>query len=152
MKYLQKNVKMTKEQAQEYVERRYSHQQLEEGTKVKLNWELIRRHPDWKIQRKDFKEWVEAHKDEVFTVEWDEQKKKNNTTDKKILVCLAEDTTEPKWLFYTSTLIPQATVTVKLDNGTETDIAMSVADAQNADKIQQAVNEALEREANQKGK
>lgn len=151
-KYLQKTVKMSKEQAKEYVERQYSHQQLEEGTKVKLNWELIKRHPDWKIQREDYRTWVEAHKDEVFTVEWDESRKKNNSKDKKMLVCLAEDTTEPKWLFFTSTLIPQATATIKLEDGTESEIVMSTEEAQNASKIQKAINEALSREAEQKGK
>ena len=151
-KYLQKTVKMSKEQAKEYIERQYSHQQLEEGTKVKLNWELIRRHLDWKIQRKDFKEWVEAHKDEVFTVEWDKKRKENNSRDKKMLVCLAEDTTEPKWLFFTSTLIPQAVATITMEDGTENEIVMSVEDAQDSDKIQAAINEALNREAEQKGK
>ena len=151
-KYLQKTVKMSKEQAKEYVERQYSHQQLEEGTKVKLNWELIRRHPDWKIQRADFKAWVEAHKDEVFTVEWDKKRKENNSKDKKMLVCLAEDTTEPKWLFFTSTLIPQAVATITMEDGTENEIVMSVEDAQDSDKIQAAINEALNREAEQLGK
>lgn len=149
VKYLQKNAKISREAAKELVERRYSHQELEEGTKVKLNWELIKRHPDWAIQREDYREWVEAHKDEVFTVEWDENRKQNNTSDKKILVCLAEDTTDPKWLFYTSTLIPQATATIKLEDGTESEIVMSAEEAQNTDKIQAAINEALSREAEQ---
>ena len=130
---------------------KYSHYPLEEGTKVKLNWELIKRHPDWKIQRKDYKEWVEAHKDEVFTVEWDENRKKNNTSDKKFLVCLKEDETEPKWLFYSSTLIPLPVATVQLDDGTKKDIVINdTNDIKSVDKIQDAINEALEREKNNK--
>ena len=150
-KILQKTAKISRADAKKLVEMKYSHYPLEEGTKVKLNWELIKRHPDWKIQRKDYKEWVEAHKDEVFTVEWDENRKKNDTSDKKFLVCLKEDETDPKWLFYSSTLIPLPVATVKLDDGTEKDIVINDAnDIKSVDKIQDAINEALEREKNNK--
>lgn len=150
-KILQKTAKISRADAKKLVEMKYSHYPLEEGTKVKLNWELIKRHPDWKIQRKDYKEWVEAHKDEVFTVEWDENRKRNNTSDKKFLVCLKEDETDPKWLFYSSTLIPLPVATVKLDDGTEKDIVINdVNDIKSVDKIQDAINEALEREKNNK--
>lgn len=148
---MQKTAKISRADAKKLVEMKYSHYPLEEGTKVKLNWELIKRHPDWKIQRKDYKEWVEAHKDEVFTVEWDENRKKNDTSDKKFLVCLKEDETDPKWLFYSSTLIPLPVATVKLDDGTEKDIIINdVNDIKSVDKIQDAINEALEREKNNK--
>lgn len=150
-KILQKTAKISRADAKKLVEMKYSHYPLEEGTKVKLNWELIKRHPDWKIQRKDYKEWVEAHKDEVFTVEWDENRKRNDTSDKKFLVCLKEDETDPKWLFYSSTLIPLPVATVKLDDGTEKDIIINdVNDIKSVDKIQDAINEALEREKNNK--
>ena len=151
IKVLQKTAKISRADAKKLVEMKYSHYPLEEGTKVKLNWELIKRHPDWKIQRKDYKEWVEAHKDEVFTVEWDENRKKNNTSDKKFLVCLKEDETEPKWLFYSSTLIPLPVATVQLDDGTKKDIVINdTNDIKSVDKIQDAINEALEREKNNK--
>lgn len=150
-KVLQKTAKISRADAKKLVEMKYSHYPLEEGTKVKLNWELIKRHPDWKIQRKDYKEWVETHKDEVFTVEWDENRKRNDTSDKKFLVCLKEDETNPKWLFYSSTLIPLPVATVKLDDGTEKDIIINdVNDIKSVDKIQDAINEALEREKNNK--
>ena len=148
---MQKTAKISRADAKKLVEMKYSHYPLEEGTKVKLNWELIKRHPDWKIQRKDYKEWVEAHKDEVFTVEWDKNRKQNDTSDKKFLVCLKEDETNPKWLFYSSTLIPLPVATVKLDDGTEKDIVINDAnDIKSVDKIQDAINEALEREKNNK--
>ena len=151
IKVLQKTAKISRADAKKLVEMKYSHYPLEEGTKVKLNWELIKRHPDWKIQRKDYKEWVEAHKDEVFTVEWDENRKKNNTSDKKFLVCLKEDETEPKWLFYSSTLIPLPVATVQLDDGTKKDIVINdTNDIKSVDKIQDAINEALEREKENK--
>ena len=150
-KVLQKTAKISRADAKKLVEMKYSHYPLEEGTKVKLNWELIKRHPDWKIQRKDYKEWVEAHKDDVFTVEWDEKRKNNNTSDKKFLVCLKEDETNPKWLFYSSTLIPLPVATVKLDDGTEKDIVINdMNNIKSVDKIQDAINEALEREKNNK--
>ena len=151
IKVLQKTAKISRADAKKLVEMKYSHYPLEEGTKVKLNWELIKRHPDWKIQRKDYKEWVEAHKDDVFTVEWDEKRKNNNTSDKKFLVCLKEDETNPKWLFYSSTLIPLPVATVKLDDGTEKDIVINdMNNIKSVDKIQDAINEALEREKNNK--
>lgn len=154
---------LTKEEAQKIVDTYYSHKPLEEGTKVKLNWELISRSPDWKKQRKAYREWITEHKDNVFTVEWDSRRKERDTYDKKFMVCLKEDDTEPKWLFYTSLLIPQATVTVKMNSGEEFNLTM---DADNIDnkldrakkvtketidnKIDEAVREAIERENSRK--
>lgn len=132
--------------AQSIVEKYYNNIELEEGATVKLNYELMCRHPDWKIQRDDFKEWVTTHKDEYFTVEWDEKRKANNSKDKKIMVCLKEDTTEPKWLFHTDTLIPIATAKVKLDSGKEVKVNLDGVTDVNDPRIQAAVNEALERE------
>lgn len=132
--------------AQTIVERYYNNIELEEGATVKLNYELMIRHPDWKIQREDFKEWVTSHKDEYFTVEWDELRKEKNSRDKKLMVCLKEDTTEPKWLFHTDTLIPVATAKVKLDSGDEVKVNLDGVTDPNDARIQKAVNEALERE------
>ena len=140
---------LTKTQAKQIVETYYSGNPLEEGAKVKLNYELMVRHPDWKILRKDFREWVEAHKDEVFTVEWDERRKKNDTKDKKLNVCLKEDTTNPKWLFHSDTLIPQISATITLNNGKTIDAGV-VEDA-NREAVEKAVNEALERERQKTG-
>lgn len=135
-----------RETAKKFVEQRYSYQELEEGQTVKLNYELMIRHPDWKIQREDFKTWVTEHKDDYFTVEWDTTRKLNNTKDKKINVCLAEDTTNPKWLFYSDTLIPISTAKVKLDSGKEIKVNLDgVTDVSDA-RIQEAVQEALARE------
>ena len=132
--------------AQTIVERYYNNVELEEGYTVKLNYELMIRHPDWKIQRNDFKEWVVAHKDDYFTVEWDSVRKEKNSKDKKIMVCLKEDTTEPKWLFHTDTLIPIATAKVKLESGEEVKVNLDGVTDPNDARIQEAVNEALERE------
>lgn len=145
IKRLQKNG-VKRSVAQTIVEKYYTNVELEEGASVKLNYELMVRHPDWKIQRDDFKEWVTAHKDEYFTVEWDKKRKENNSKDKKIMVCLKEDTTEPKWLFHTDTLIPITTAKIKLDSGGEVRVNLDGVTDPNDSRIQEAVNEALERE------
>lgn len=135
--------------ARTLVERYYSDIPLEEGTPVKINYDFIVRHPDWKIQREDYKQWIEEHKDETFTVEWDERRKATNSRDKKINVCFKEDTTNPKWLFNTATLIPLPVATIKLDSGEEikTVINSNSADDLTSQKINDAVSEALERES-----
>lgn len=78
-----------------------------EGEKVVLDLERIKSYPDWKEMRKDYREWVEAHEGEIFTVEFDPEKKKNSTLDVSYWVQLVEDTTEPKWLFWAGDLIRQ---------------------------------------------
>lgn len=135
-----------REVAKQLVEKYYTNIELEEGATVKLNYDLMSRHPDWKIQRDDFKTWVTEHKDEYFTVEWDEQRKAQNSPDKKLMVCLKEDTTEPKWLFHTDTLIHVASAKVKLDSGEEIKVNLDGVTDPNDSRIQEAVNEALARE------
>lgn len=139
-----------REVARKIVTQYYNDTPLEEGTPVKINYEMMIRHPDWKIQRDDYKEWVEAHKDETFTVEWDATRKERNSNDKKLNVCLKEDTTEPKWLFNTATLIPLPKATINLDSGEKIDVTLdadvNVSTESGIDKINEAINEALERE------
>lgn len=67
---------------------------LEEGTKVKLNIKSIMKDPYWKKMRKEYKDFIFANENKIFTVEYDEKYKNN-----PIVVCLKEDTTNPKWLF-----------------------------------------------------
>lgn len=73
---------------------------IEEGTKVKLNIKRIKEHPDYKKLTDDFKAFVEANEDTIFTVEYDKYRKNPST-----LVCLKEDPTPLKWLFWTGNLI-----------------------------------------------
>ena len=126
------------------VETYYSVKALEEGKRVKLNYEIMIRHPDWKNQRDDFKDWVTAHKDEVFTVEYDKTKKEKKANDMKTMVCLKEDTTDPKWLFHASCLTEIATGRIKLNDGKE--VKFDIADSSSDEKINKAVQEALDRE------
>ena len=74
-------------------------ERLKEGQRVKLHYQRITSHPDWSKLTQKYRMWVATHKDDIFTVEYDEQHKDG------VLVCLKEDTTEPKWLFYEGDLI-----------------------------------------------
>ena len=69
-----------------------------DGTKCKLNVEGIQSRPQKDLTDK-FKDWVEANKEKEFTI--------TREGARNSLVCLAEDETEPKWLFdlYTDLLI-----------------------------------------------
>jgi hypothetical protein len=73
---------------------------ISEGTKVKLNTNQMKSHPDYKNLVPKYRDWVEDNQDKIFTVIYDENKK-----NKPVLVCLKEDTTNPKWLFWTGDLI-----------------------------------------------
>lgn len=77
-----------------------------EGEKVKINYERIKNSKDWEKLRKEYKDFVESHKDDVFTVEFDPVKKALKAKTVDLLVQLKEDTTNPKWLFQARDLIP----------------------------------------------
>mgnify|MGYP000349257298 CR=1 FL=1 len=85
-----------------------------------------------------------VHKDEIFTVEYDKTKKEKKANDMKTMVCLKEDTTDPKWLFHASCLTEVATGRVKLNDGKE--VKFDIADSSTDEKINKAVQEALDRE------
>ena len=78
-----------------------------EGEKVKLDYNRISTYPDWPEMRNEYKEWVTAHKDDVFTVEFDPVKKEAKSPKVNKVVQLVEDTTSPKWLFFAGDLIPE---------------------------------------------
>lgn len=77
-----------------------------EGEKVKINYEQIKNSKDWDKLNLKYKEFIETHKDEIFTVEFDPIKKELNAKTKDLLVQLKEDETKPKWLFQARDLIP----------------------------------------------
>jgi hypothetical protein len=72
---------------------------LSEGQKVKLNLESIMNHPDYKknldSNKLNYHNFVESHKDTIFTVEYDPKYMTN-----PYLVCLKEDDNNPRWLFH----------------------------------------------------
>lgn len=68
--------------------------------KVMLNVEKIKSHPDYPKMRSAYREFIEANEDIVFTVEYDKDKQ-----DKPNLICLNEDTSNPKILFWDGDLL-----------------------------------------------
>lgn len=70
-----------------------------QGDKVKLDYVKIISNPDYPRLASKYKKFVEDHKDKVFTVEYDPRH-----TIRPSIVCLAEDPTDPKWLWYTGHL------------------------------------------------
>jgi hypothetical protein len=72
----------------------------EEGESVKLNYESITSQPDYQNMNPKYIEFVETHKNDAFTVEYDLRHKENPT-----LVCLKEDQSDPKWLWWVEFLI-----------------------------------------------
>ena len=68
---------------------------IPEGTKVKLNYDSIVNDPNYPKKVQPYKDFVEANKDTVFTVEYDEKYK-----NKPLLVVLKEDNNEVKWLWH----------------------------------------------------
>ena len=68
---------------------------LSEGTKVKLNYKWITENPAYSHAQQPYKDFIEKHKDDVFTVEYDDKYR-----DKPYLVCLKEDDTPIKWLWH----------------------------------------------------
>ena len=55
----------------------------------------MKKHPDWNRLDERYRAFVEDNVDTVFTVEYDEQYQRE-----PLWVCLKEDTTPTKWLFY----------------------------------------------------
>ena len=68
-----------------------------EGSKVKLNYDRIMENTEGKSEL--YLKFVEEHKDEIMTIEYDENHKTSPT-----IFCLAEDTNSVKWLFDISDL------------------------------------------------
>jgi hypothetical protein len=69
-----------------------------EGSKVKLNYDRIMENTEGKSEL--YLKFVEDHKDEVMTIEYDERHRESPT-----IFCLKEDNNSVKWLFDISDLI-----------------------------------------------
>ena len=102
------------------------------------------RHPRWKEQEEDFRQWVEENRDKIFTVEYEPTRKQTNAYDKMWNVNFVEDTHNPKWLLHTDTLILVPTATIKLNDGTQTTVELDGITDINDPKIQEKINEAME--------
>lgn len=75
-------------------------QELNPGDKVKLNMAAIKADPDYNRLVPKRRLFVESNSDTIFTVEYDPRHTNNPS-----IVCLAEDETDPKWLWYTGHLM-----------------------------------------------
>jgi len=73
---------------------------LLEGDKVKLDVKKIKRHPSWHSYTSNYREFVEYNADAIFTVEYNETRE-----NKPNLVCLKEDTGDPKLLWWDGELL-----------------------------------------------
>ena len=71
------------------------------GDKVKLDLEMITSSPDWERKEQKYKEWCKTHAEDELTVIYDTKYLKQPE-----LVCLEEDTTNPRWLFSVIDLKP----------------------------------------------
>lgn len=69
---------------------------LREGQKVRLNYERITGGADYDRLVDRYKAFVEAHRDDVFTVKYDKRHKDG------VMVCFKEDKT---WLWHASDLV-----------------------------------------------
>lgn len=107
----------------ELLERRVqamSTEALPEGAKVRLDYDAIVHQPSYSKRQPAYREFVEANKDNEFTVVYDDK----HTSGK--LVCLAEDTSEQKWLWHSADLI-------RLDTAKEID-SESVSGTENEEE------------------
>lgn len=77
-----------------------SHGDLSEGDKVKINADMILGRSNAHELSDRYKQFVADHRDEVFTVEYAQNRHKNHS-----IVQLAEDPTEVKWLWHELDLI-----------------------------------------------
>lgn len=75
---------------------------LKEGDKVRLNYDKIIKEKGYEERLDGYRDFVENNKDTIFTVAYDGKFK---NTKEPTIVTLAEDTNDPKWLWYVNDLI-----------------------------------------------
>lgn len=68
---------------------------VQEGDKVKLDYDKISSSKRWEQHSSPYREFVEANKDKVFTVEPNDRDANWGS-----IFQFVEDTTNPKWLFW----------------------------------------------------
>ena len=127
---------LSKEQAKATVNAYYMGEAFKAGQKAKFNWELIIRNPQFNQQKDEFREWVTSHKDEVLTVE---ETRYNGTE-----VTFVEDESQEKFWHKTMTLIPVASATIKLNDGTVKSVNLDGINDVNDPKIMEEVNKVME--------
>ena len=84
--------KMTSKIVKEYIKQKNG---IPNGAQVKLNLSAIQKDPNYQRKSDKWKEWIEQHKEEIFTVEYDPK-----FEEQPKVVTLKEDTSNPKWLWF----------------------------------------------------
>lgn len=87
----------SKQQASEFVNlmtSQFNSEKLEAGEKVKIDYDRFLKNEEKSPQLPKFIEFVEENKDKIFTVMYEPMYEK-----KKMICCLEEDTSEPRWTF-----------------------------------------------------
>ena len=74
---------------------------IQAGEKVKLNYDLITSRPSYAGLTQRYVDWIEANKNNVFTVECVPNYEHKNP----VIVELVEDESFPKWLFWIGDLV-----------------------------------------------
>lgn len=87
---------------------------LTEGERVTLNYDAIVKSPTYAQRPEAYRAFVEENRDREFTVAYDEK----HTSGR--MVVLAEDPTEPKWLWWSGDLTKTAKESVS-DSSAEND-------------------------------
>lgn len=78
---------------------RHYRDSLPEGTKVKINVEAIQKDCKYNRMTDEYKTFVEEHKDNIFTVQYDEKFGEHPK-----IVMLKEDETDPKYYWWINEL------------------------------------------------
>lgn len=73
---------------------------IEQGDKVKLNYDKIVSDPNFENMNPDFKTWVNQNKDTILTVEFEERQERN-----KMFCTFLEDDSGLKWWVFVGDLI-----------------------------------------------
>ena len=78
------------------IDSRLNKEPLAPGDKVVLDIEKIMSDPDWNNFKPEYKEFVKAHANEIFTLRKEARQQGPFT-----FVSFEEDTTDPRWLWFT---------------------------------------------------
>ena len=72
---------------------------IEQGDKVRLNYEKLTSDPNYDKMNEEWKDWIEKHKNVVLSVKFDEQHAVN-----KLFCGFDEDDSGKNWLFFVGDL------------------------------------------------
>ena len=77
------------------IDSRMNNEILAPGDKVMIDVEKVMQEPDWTHYKPEYKDFVKAHANEVYTL-----RKEARQQGPFAFISFEEDTTDPRWLFY----------------------------------------------------